>query len=168
MWYSKSTITFKLNFMVIKNYLILAGFALIVQNCQNTVNSTKANNTEKLTRVEWSTYGGQRGYVEKVTVTKDSILHSTFTTMNTKETGENNYKNTPEKWQKLVDAFQMSDFKKVKDGASNLAFDGADIKISVQTSTAVDSVVNGSEDQVNYPKIERFAKIVEEIRSEKQ
>ena len=144
MWYSKSTITFKLNYMALKNYLILAGFAVIFQSCQSSVNSTTTNDPEKLTRVEWSTYGGQRGYVEKVTVTKDSILHSTFTTMNDNETVENKYKNTPEKWQKLVDAFNIADFKKVKDGASNLAFDGVDIKISVQTSTAVDSVVNGS------------------------
>ena len=154
--------------MVLKNYLILAGFAVIFQNCQNTVNSAKANDPEKLTRVEWSTYGGQRGYVEKVIVTKDSILHSTFTTMNTKETMENKYKNTPEKWQKLVDAFQMSDFKKVKDGASNLAFDGVDQKLIVRNATDADSLINGFEDQVNYPKIERFAKIVEEIRLEKK
>ena len=154
--------------MVLKNYLILAGFAVIFQNCQNTANSAKANDPEKLTRVEWSTYGGQRGYVEKVTVTKDSILHSTFTTMNDNETVENKYKNTPEKWQKLVDAFQMSDFKKVKDGASNLAFDGVDQKLIVRNATDADSLINGFEDQVNYPKIERFAKIVEEIRLEKK
>ena len=154
--------------MVLKNYLILAGFALIFQNCQNTVNPAKANDTEKLTRVEWSTYGGQRGYVEKVIVTKDSILHSTFTTMNNDETVENQYKNTPEKWQKLVDAFQMSDFKKVKDGASNLAFDGVDQKLIVRNATDADSLINGFEDQINYPKIERFAKIVEEIRLEKK
>ncbi len=154
--------------MVLKNYLILAGFAVIFQNCQNTVNSAKANDPEKLTRVEWSTYGGQRGYVEKVIVTKDSILHSTFTTMNNDETVENQYKNTPEKWQKLVDAFQMSDFKKVKDGASNLAFDGVDQKLIVRNATDADSLINGFEDQVNYPKIERFAKIVEEIRLEKK
>ena len=154
--------------MVLKNYLILAGFALISQSCQNTVNSAKTNDTEKLTRVEWSTYGGQRGYVEKVTVTKDSILHSTFTTMNDNETMENKYKNTPEKWQKLVDAFQMSDFKKVKDGASKLAFDGVYQKLIVRNATDAYSLINGFEDQVNYPKIERFAKIVEEIRLEKK
>ena len=156
--------------MVLKNYLILTGFALIFQSCQNPVNSatTPENKNEKLTRVEWSTYGGQRGYVEKVIVTKDSILHSTFTTMNNDETVENQYKNTPEKWQKLVDAFQMSDFKKVKDGASNLAFDGVDQKLIVRNATDADSLINGFEDQVNYPKIERFAKIVEEIRLEKK
>ena len=154
--------------MVLKNYLILAGFAVIFQNCQNTVNSAKANDPEKLTRVEWSTYGGQRGYIEKVIVTKDSILHSTFTTMNNDETVENQYKNTPEKWQKLVDAFQMSDFKKVKDGASNRTFDGVDQKLIVRNATDADSLINGFEDKVNYPKIERFAKIVEEIRLEKK
>ncbi len=152
--------------MVNKNYLILTGLALLLQNCQNTVNSatTTENEKEQLTRVEWSTYGGQKGYVEKVTVTKDSILHSTFTTMNENETVENKYKNTPQKWQKLVDAFQISDFKKVKDGESKLAFDGADEKIIVRTATKADSLVNGFEDKVYYPKIEKFTKILEEIR----
>ena len=156
--------------MVLKNYLILAGFALMFQNCQNTVNSTTTteNKNEKLTRVEWSTYGGQRGYVEKVIVTKDSILHSSFTTMNDQETVEHRYKNTPEQWQKLVDAFQFSDFKKVKDGESKLAFDGADEKIIVRTSKDADSLINGFDDTVNYPKIEKFAKIVEDIRLEKK
>ncbi|MEC5157205.1 hypothetical protein [Chryseobacterium sp. MP_3.2] len=154
--------------MVIKNYLILAGSALLLQNCQNTVNSatTTDNENEKLTRVEWSTYGGQRGYVEKMVITKDSILHSSFTTMNDNETVENKYKNSPEKWRKLVDAFQISDFKKVKDGESKLAFDGVDQKLIVRTATDADSLVNGFEDKVNFPKIEKFAKLVESIRAE--
>ena len=156
--------------MVIKNYLILAGLALMLQNCQNTANSatTTEKKNEKLTRVEWSTYGGQRGYVEKLIVTKDSIFHSTYTTMNDDETVEHQYKNSPEKWQKLVDAFQISDFKKVKEGESKLAFDGVDQKIIVRTATDADSLINGFEDKVHFPKIEKFTKIVEEIRLEKK
>ncbi len=152
--------------MVPKNYLILAGLALLLQNCQNTVNSdtTPENEKEQLTHVVWSSYGGQRGYVEKVTVTKDSIFHTSYTTMNENETVKNKYKNTPEKWQKLVEAFRFSDFKKVKDGESRLAFDGADEKIIVRTATKTDSLVNGFEDKVHYPKIEKFTKILEEIK----
>lgn len=156
--------------MALKNYFIIAVLALLLQNCQNSANSatTSAGEKDELMSVEWSTYGGQRGYVENLTVTKDSIKHKTYTTMNDRETVEHRYKNSPEQWQKLVGTFQISDFKKVKDGESKLLFDGTDQKITVRTTTEADSLVNGFEDAANYPKIEKFAKLLESIRPEKK
>ena len=152
--------------MVLKNYFILAGLALTFQNCQTTLNSKNVGDT--LTKVEWSTYGGMRGYVEKVIVTKGNVYQTSYTTMNDNETTKNTYEISAERWNNLVEAFNLADFKKVKDGPSQLPFDGVDQKIIVHTAVGSDSLINGFDDQANYSRISKFTNLLKQFRLEKK
>lgn len=69
--------------------------------------STNPPKQEKITIIEWSNYGGDLGFAQTLTITKDSITHSEFLAADNNNITVNKYKNTNENWEYLINSFKM-------------------------------------------------------------
>lgn len=152
--------------MISKKIFFLASLSLVLTNCQKKPDSyaRKAIQKEEIKSIEWSTFGGQMGYVEKLVITKDSIHHKYFTAMKNNETIEHHFKNSPESWQNLSSAVNLNDFRKIKNGNSNQPVDGTDEQITIRSKNSQDSIINGDSDHKHYSKIKNFTKLLNDLR----
>ncbi|EID73834.1 hypothetical protein W5A_09725 [Imtechella halotolerans K1] len=141
-------------------------FALLSCKEKSKLPSTNPPKQEKITIIEWSNYGGDLGFAQTLTITKDSITHSEFLAADNNNITVNKYKNTNENWEYLINSFKWSDFKKIKSGESVQEVDGTDQKIHIKTNTTSDSIINGHEDKLNYSKISTFIKLLDKIIDE--
>ena len=64
-------------------------------------------------------------------------------------------------WQSLTRSINLKDLDKIKSNPGHTLYDGIDVTISVEKGRDKHSVVNGSEDAVNYKKIKAFTDILE-------
>lgn len=110
-------------------------FALLSCKEKSKLPSTNPPKQEKITIIEWSNYGGDLGFAQTLTITKDSITHSEFLAADNNNITVNKYKNTNENWEYLINSFKWSDFKKIKSGESVQEVDGTDQKIHIKTNT---------------------------------
>lgn len=80
-----------------KIYLPLILFlALLSCKEKSKLHSTNLPKQEEITIIEWSNYGGDLGFVQTLTITKDSITHSCFLAADNNRITVNKYKNTKE------------------------------------------------------------------------
>lgn len=145
---------------------------LLILFLQNGHKTTKNNDVvkasdNKITSVEWSNYGGQMGYQEHIIVTKDSIVRTLLVAMTDHKVKKIKYKNSGQDWEKLITSINLKDFRKIRNGKSYQPFDGTDEKILIKTKISADSIINGFDDKINYPKIEKFVSLLNKIRAEK-
>lgn len=151
----------------IKFYLILL-VTLTLQSCQKkSIMVNHRPEKSEITQIEWSNFGGMLGYHETVTITKDSILRTVLIGAQNNKTTNYKYKNSAKDWQELTNSVNLKDFKKIKSGSSNQPVDGSDEEILIKTKTSKDSIINGYDDKINYPKLEKFMKNLNKIRTEK-
>ena len=103
---------------------------------------------DKVTKIEYSIYGGEPYLHESVMVTKDSIRY--FYNKNF-----NNIKkdmaiaNKGSRWSEIIHSFMLKDFKKLKNGESNQIVDGTDEKFIITTKGKTYSVMNPKQDSLN-------------------
>lgn len=142
----------------------------VLLNCKEKSKSHSTNSLkqEEIITTEWSNYGGDLGFPQTVTVTKDSITHSNFLAADNNRTTVNKYKNTKENWENLINSFKLSDFRKIKNGESVQEVDGTNQKIRIETNSSSDSIINGYEDKLNYAKISTFVKLLDKIIEENE
>lgn len=138
------------------------------QSCQK-MNKPEISSTvkqEEITSVKLSQYGGMLGFNQTIFITKDSITRETSMTAQNDSVKKEKLANTPANWEALNSSLNLNDFRKIKNGNSNLPVDGTDQKIVINTKTTSDSIINGQNDAINYPKIKKFTDQLNKIRTE--
>ncbi|WP_143093381.1 hypothetical protein [Halpernia frigidisoli] len=116
---------------------------------------------EEITAIELSRYGGQLGYFGTLKFTKDSIIQTVLVGTKSDKVTKTGKKISKGDWQNISNSFRLEDFKKVKSGSSNMAFDGTDTKIKITTANTSDSIINGDQDKENFKKIEKLNQTLE-------
>jgi len=121
---------------------------LVLQNAQNVA----------ITKISYSTTGGRGGNYVNLDITSMSILYVQAHNGVEKTIKEKTPRNL---WQSLTRSINLKDLDKIKSNPGHALYDGTDVTITVEKGREKHSVVNGSEDAVNYKKIKAFTDILE-------
>ena len=151
--------------MTLKNICLTTAVLITFLSCHKTLKPKIIilPSTQEITKIELSHYGGQMGYRGTLTVTKDSVVETSFMGTKSDKITKTGSKISSQEWQNLLNSFKLQDFKKIKSGTSYLPFDGVDTKIKISNSTGSDSIINGNEDKINFRKIEKLNNLLEKF-----
>lgn len=151
--------------MTLKNIYLNTTIILSFISCHKTPDTKTVvlPTNQEINTIEMSRCGGQMGYRGVLTVTKDSAIQTSFMGTKSDKVTRTGMKISSEDWRNLTESFLLKDFKKIKSGNSYQPFDGVDTKIKISTSTGADSIINGNEDKINFPKIEKLNKLLEKF-----
>jgi hypothetical protein len=126
------------------NKLFLFFIVFCSFNCDE-FKTKKQSDSQTIIEVIQDSYGGKVGFQSKLTVNNWSIDYFSKIVTRPNEAIAKQQKNTQASWQSLLQKIDLKEFKKVKEGRSNLPVDGLDTKITIKTSTGDFSVVNGKQ-----------------------
>ncbi|WP_027386019.1 hypothetical protein [Chryseobacterium gregarium] len=109
-------------------------YALSIQSCNKTQQKTRAKVAKnEIREVSISTYGG-RSTIQSTTyqITKDSVKYSLLAIDSTQNVHQS-YLNENQDWKNLIDKIDLNQFENLRNGNSQLPYDGNDTEIMIVT-----------------------------------
>ena len=130
----------------------------------NDSNAATKNITDTLiSKISYSSTGGRSGNYESLDISPDSVIYIQGHRGSEKNRKEKTVKSF---WKTLTKAVNLKDFDKIQSNPGHTLYDGIDITISIEKGKNKLSIVNGSEDSLNYRRIKPFTNLVEKKLSE--
>lgn len=103
----------------------------IMQNDEVILNDTNQNTLENMESLVVEYYGGMRGEKQVMIITKDEISYS-YKDLNNEKPLIQKEPTSAEIWSELNQNFNLNEFRKLKNGASKVVFDGMDYIFTVK------------------------------------
>src|SRR5215216_4779115 len=120
--------------------------------CNNYTKTNDSTNTI-ITKISYATTGGRSGNYESLDISADSLIYLQARHGDEKIIKE---KTAKDFWSNLTKTINLKDFDKIKSNPGHALYDGIDVTLSIEKKTEKHSVVNGSEDTLNYSRIRPF------------
>jgi hypothetical protein len=131
---------------------------IATSKCNNTTTQKNNNANSPIAKIVYSTTGGRSGNYESLDISTDSLVYIQARRGNEKMIKE---KTAKVFWDSLTKSITLQDFDKIKSNPGHALYDGIDTTLSIEAGTKQHTLVNGSEDPVNYSKIRPFTDILE-------
>jgi hypothetical protein len=129
--------------------------------------TTKKGSGTPITKIAYSSSGGRSGNYENLEISPDSLFYVQARRGIEKAIRQ---KTATTFWNDLTGRLHLEDFDRIRSDPGHALYDGIDITINVQTASQKHTIVNGSEDTINYNKIrpftERLENRLEQLRKE--
>lgn len=134
---------------------------ILLSSCLQKNNNDKTNNNinehkvdaEIIKSISISTFGGEMGYYQSLKITTDSLYYNFNLEVDTTKRKSEKKINSHYKLEDIVNANQLINFAKIKNGESRQPVDGTDTEIEIKTNQKTYSIVNG-EGNISWQTIE--------------
>lgn len=111
-----------------------------------------------ISKISYSTTGGRGGNTISLEITATTLIYTKGHAGEEKTIRERTSRNL---WSSLTRSINIKDFDRIKSNPGHAMYDGIDVTITVQVGRRSYTIVNGSEDEVNYKRIRSFVNILE-------
>ncbi len=147
--------TYSFNIILIKLFSLLT---LTVCQNQGIDPSEKNITNNSITKISFSSSGGRSAQYENLDISSSSLIYTQGRNGSTKSIREKTARNF---WTSMSKAINIKDFDQVKSNPGHALYDGIDITITIERGKEKHTVVNGSDDSVNYTRIKAFTDLLE-------
>lgn len=141
-----------------KNLVSIFLFASVISPSPFHSCVTAKQSTATITKISYSSAGGRAGNSEKLEISSDSLFYVQARGGVEKTIKE---KTVKEFWKGLIGKISFKDFDKITSDPGHALYDGIDVTITIETKNEKHSLVNGSEDAINYERISPFTDMLE-------
>ncbi len=121
-------------------------------------NTATQNDVPAITKISYSSSGGRGGNTVSLDITANALVYVQGHSGSEKTIRE---KTSRSLWNSLVKAINTKDIDRVKSNPGHALYDGVDVTITVDKGKQIHSIVNGSEDALNYGRIKTFTDILQ-------
>ena len=142
--------------LILSKLILLLAFNPLQAN-QKSVFTQNLHNAA-ITKVTYSATGGRGGNTVSLEITAGNLVYVQGHAGAEKTIKERTSRSL---WLSLVRSINVKDLDRIKSNPGHAMYDGTDITIAVLKGREEHSIVNGSEDILNYKKIKLFTDILE-------
>lgn len=111
-----------------------------------------------ITKISYNTTGGRGGNTVSLEITANNLVYVQGRGGVEKTIRE---KTSRSLWISLTRSVNIKDLNRIKSNPGHAMYDGIDVTITVEKGRETHTIVNGSEDAVNYKRIKGFTDILE-------